>query len=88
VDERSKVLVATLLGAIVGGLWGYLYLTSNGRRLRDDLEPRIDAFVSEVRRVKQTVKKARAAADESWYTLNELSGAESLRRSTTGPVAS
>jgi hypothetical protein len=88
VDERSNVLVATLLGAVVGGLWGYLYLTSSGRRVRDDLEPRIDAFVNEVRRMKRTVEKARAAADESWHALDELSGGQSHRRETRGGMVS
>ena len=27
VDERSRVLMATCLGAVVGGVWGWLYLT-------------------------------------------------------------
>jgi hypothetical protein len=80
--------MAALLGAVGGGLWGYLYLTAGGRRIRDDLEPRIDAFVSEVRRVKRTVEKARAAADESWHVLDELSRGESHGRGATGRVAS
>jgi len=87
VDDRSKVLVATLLGAVAGGIWGYLYLTAGGRRTRDELEPRIDDFVREVRRARRTVEKARAAADESWHTLNELTGGESLRRDPRGRAA-
>ena len=86
-DDRSKVLVATLLGAVAGGIWGYLYLTAGGRRTRDELEPRIDDFVREVRRARRTVEKARAAADESWHTLNELAGAEAQRRDPGGRVA-
>jgi len=77
VDERSKVVLATLLGAVTGGIWGFLYLTAGGRRFREQLEPRIDDFVSEVRRAKRTIEKARAAADESWHTLNELTGGPS-----------
>lgn len=86
-DDRTKVLAATALGAIAGGLWGYLYLTAGGRRLRDELEPRIDDFVREVRRARRTVDKARAAADESWHTLNELTGGDALRRDDAGRVA-
>jgi hypothetical protein len=41
------------------------------------VEPRIDDFISEVRRTKRTIEKARAAADESWHTLNELTGGPS-----------
>lgn len=86
-DDRTKVLAATMLGAVAGGLWGYLYLTVSGRHLRDELEPRIDDFVHEVRRARRTVEKARAAADESWHTLNELTAGESQRRDQTGRVA-
>jgi len=87
VDDRTKVMAATVLGAVAGGLWGYLYLTASGRSLRDELEPRIDDFVREVRRARRTVEKARAAADESWHTLNELTAGDSLRRDDTGRVA-
>jgi hypothetical protein len=38
VDERSRVLTATLFGAIAGGDWGWLYLTEGGRRIRDQIE--------------------------------------------------
>lgn len=86
-DERSKVLVATVLGAVVGGLWGYLYLTDSGRRLRGQLEPRIDDFVGEVRRMRRTVEKARAAADETWQTLNELAASESRWQGSPDRVA-
>jgi hypothetical protein len=77
VDERSRVLMATLLGAVIGGVWGWLYLTENGRRVRDQIEPKLDDFVSELTRVRGTVEKARTAADESWRSLNEVTGAVS-----------
>lgn len=74
-DERSRVLLATFLGAVVGGTWGWLYLTENGRRVRDQIEPKLDDFVSELTRVRGTVDKARAAANEGWRSLNEVAGA-------------
>jgi hypothetical protein len=72
VDDRTRVLVATVAGAVAGGVFGFLYLTEAGRRFRDRVEPGIDEFVAEVRRLKRTVEKARAAADESWRTLQEV----------------
>ncbi len=56
-DERSKVLMATLLGAIAGGVYGWLYMTENGRRVRDQIEPKLDDFVNELTRVRGTVEK-------------------------------
>lgn len=75
VDERSRVLTATFLGAVVGGVWGWLYMTEGGRRVRDQIEPRLDAFMGELTRARGTVEKARTAANEGWRSLNEMTGA-------------
>lgn len=73
-DERSRVLAATFMGAVIGGVWGWLYLTENGRRIRDQIEPRLDDFLGELTRVRGTVDKARTAANEGWRSLNEMAG--------------
>ena len=73
-NDQSRVLVATLAGAAIGGLVGYLYLTANGRRLRDEIEPRLDEFSQEIRKLRSTVHKAQAVASEGWQSLNELIG--------------
>lgn len=67
--------MATFLGAVVGGVWGWLYLTESGRRVRDQIEPRIDDFMGELTRMRGTVEKARAAADEGWRSLTDMAGA-------------
>lgn len=74
-DERSRVLLATFIGAVIGGAWGWLYLTENGRRVRDQIEPKLDDFVGELTRARGTVDKARTAATEGWRSLNEVTGA-------------
>jgi hypothetical protein len=75
VDERSRVLMATFMGAVIGGVWGWLYLTEAGRRIRDQIEPKLDDFIGEITRVRGTVEKARTAANEGWRSLSELTGA-------------
>jgi hypothetical protein len=72
VDERSRVLTATVIGAVAGGVWGWLYLTEQGRRIRDQIEPKLDDFISELGRVRGTVEKARTAADEGWRSLSDM----------------
>ncbi len=72
--EQSRVLLASLAGAAIGGLAGYLYLTDGGRRLRDQLEPRLDEFTQEMRKLRSTINKAQAVASEGWRSLNELIG--------------
>ncbi len=73
-EERSRVLLATLLGAVAGGVWGWLYLTEQGRRVRSQIEPKLDDFIRELHNVRGTVEKARNAADEGWRSLNEIAG--------------
>jgi hypothetical protein len=74
VDERSRVLTATVVGAVIGGVWGWLYLTANGRRVRSQIEPKLDDFMRELASVRGTVEKARSAANEGWRSLNEMTG--------------
>ena len=74
-DERSRVLTATFMGAVIGGVWGWLYMTESGRRVRAQLEPRLDDFIGEVTRIRGTVEKARTAAIEGWRSLNVMTGA-------------
>jgi hypothetical protein len=74
VDERSRVLAAAVIGAVAGGVWGWLYMTENGRRVRDQIEPKLDDLVNEIGRIRGTVEKARTAASEGLRSLNEATG--------------
>ena len=69
VEERSRVLLATMLGAVAGGVWGWLYLTENGVRIRTQIEPKLDDFVRELSNVRGTVEKARTAANDGLRCL-------------------
>jgi hypothetical protein len=66
--------MATFLGAVIGGVWGWLYLTEQGRRVREQIEPKLDDFMGELSRVRGTVEKARSAANEGWRSLNDITG--------------
>ncbi|MBA3298356.1 MAG: YtxH domain-containing protein [Acidobacteria bacterium] len=68
--------MATVLGAIAGGVYGWLYMTENGRRVRDQIEPKLDDFVNEITKVRGTVEKARSAATEGWKSLSEVTGGQ------------
>jgi gas vesicle protein len=74
VDDRGRVLGATLLGAAIGGLAGYLYLTESGRTLRQELEPKLDNALAEIRRLRAAILKVKEAARESQQSLKEVLG--------------
>jgi hypothetical protein len=74
VEERSRVLLATVLGAAAGGIWGWLYLTEQGRRVRSQIEPKLDDFIREMHALRGTVEKARTAANEGWRSLGDITG--------------
>lgn len=78
-DERSRVLVAACVGAVVGGVCGWLYLTESGRYVREQLEPRLDDLIGEMTRVRGTVEKARTAANEGWRSLSDITGGQGGR---------
>jgi hypothetical protein len=65
-------LTATVLGAIAGGVWGWLYLTVKGRHVRSQIEPKLDDFMRELHSLRGTVEKARSAANEGWRSLNDV----------------
>jgi gas vesicle protein len=71
-SERSRVLGATLIGSAIGGAIGYLYFTDDGRRLRNELEPKLDQLAAEFRKLRRTLSKAQEVAIEGWRSVNEL----------------
>lgn len=73
-QDQSRVLFAALVGAAAGAAFGFLYLTERGCRVRNQIEPKLDDFVTEVRRMRGTVERARDAATEGWQSLNAMLG--------------
>lgn len=60
-DDRTAVLFSALAGALIGGACGFLFLTDRGRRIREDLEPRLTEVVNEFQRLRLTADQARHA---------------------------
>ena len=71
-DERSNVLLATLCGAVAGGLVGCLYLTDRGRHIRGQIEPLLVTVVDELHEARRTVERARAAVEEGRRVMDEI----------------
>ena len=71
---NSRVIAATLVGAVIGGVAGYLFFTDHGRSVRRQIEPALDDFARELISFRTTVQKAIGAASEGWEMLNEALG--------------
>jgi len=74
VNENSQLLAATVVGAIIGGVAGYLFFTDHGRQLRRRVEPILDEFATELSSFRVTLQKAAGVANEGWRLLNEAAG--------------
>ena len=78
--DNSRSIAATLVGAVVGGVAGYLFFTDHGRSIRRQIEPALDDFTRELMSFRTTVQKAGGVASAGWKLLNEAIG-------ETGPAA-
>jgi gas vesicle protein len=72
VDDRGRIALAIGLGALVGGVAGYLLLTERGRQMRDELEPRLNDVLGEVDKLRQTFESTRSAVSDGWRSFNQL----------------
>jgi gas vesicle protein len=72
VEDRARVLISACVGALIGGVAGYLFLTEDGRRVRERLEPGMDDLLREMRHLRSAAEKARLAAAEGVQTVHEL----------------
>lgn len=71
---NSRAVAATVAGAVIGGIAGYLFFTEEGRSVRRQLEPALDDLVRELNSFRHTVEKAAGVASEGWKLLNEALG--------------
>jgi gas vesicle protein len=72
--RNSQALTASIVGAVIGGVAGYLFFTDEGRRLRRQIEPALDDFARELNSFRATVSKAAGVASEGWKLLNDAVG--------------
>ncbi len=73
-NERTVVICSGLIGAAIGAVAGYLFLTESGRQLRRDLEPRLDDLARDFASLQGTVARATDAAQQGWRAINDAAG--------------
>jgi hypothetical protein len=74
VTDKSQAIAATVVGAVLGGIAGYMFFTDSGRVMRRQLEPAIDDLSREIASFRGTVNRALGVANEGWKVLNEALG--------------
>ena len=72
--DTSRTVAATVVGAVIGGMAGYLFFTDRGRAIRRSIEPALDDLARELNSFRGTVQKAAGVAGEGWRLLNEAMG--------------
>lgn len=75
-----RVWAATLGGAALGAVAGYLFFTEDGRTFRRQLEPALDDIARELNSFRHTVEKAASVAGEGWKLLNDAMGETAQQR--------
>jgi len=72
--NNSRVIAATIVGAVIGGVAGYLFFTERGRSVRRQIEPALEDFSRELMSFRSTAQKAAGLANEGWKLLNDTLG--------------
>jgi hypothetical protein len=78
-------LIAATVGAVAGGIAGYMLFTDRGRELRRRLEPAIEDFARELVQLRSTINRAMGVASEGWGVLNETLGERSHGTTYSAP---
>ena len=65
-NDDSRTIAATLAGAVIGGIVGYLFFTERGREVRRQVEPALDDIARELNSFRHTLRKAAGVAGEGW----------------------
>jgi hypothetical protein len=74
VNDRGLVAASILIGAVVGGLVGFLLFTERGRQIRAELQPHLDDLGTELRNLQDMALKIRDTATESWRQIDAFVG--------------
>jgi len=79
VRDRTAVVIGALAGAVVGGMAGWLWLTDDGRRVRAQLEPRLQELAGQAAALQASARRVQSAARDSLHAAREVASRSSGR---------
>lgn len=72
--DNSRAITATIVGAVIGGVAGYMFFTDHGRSIRRQIEPALEDITRELNSFRITFQKAAGVASDGWKLLNNALG--------------
>lgn len=72
--DRDRVLFGVVLGAVAGGVAGYLLFTERGRRMRAEFEPMVGDLARDVTHLQELMSRVRDTAGDGWRQMETLVG--------------
>ena len=72
--NNSRDMAATIVGAVIGGVAGYLFFTQRGRSARRQIETALEDFSRELLSFRNSVQKAAGVVSEGCNLLNDAFG--------------
>jgi hypothetical protein len=70
-NDRTVIVLSSIVGAAIGGAAGFLLLTERGRAIAREIEPRVDELTRDIDALQRAGARAFAAAREGWRALHE-----------------
>jgi len=74
VNDRQREIIAAAVGAVAGGIAGYVLFTERGRELRRRMEPTLEDLAHELVQLRGTVNRAIGVASQGWQVIDETLG--------------
>ena len=72
--KNSRDMAAPIVGAVIGGVAGYLFFMERGRSARRQIETALEDFSRELLSFRNSVQKAAGVVNEGWNLLNDAFG--------------
>jgi hypothetical protein len=71
-NDNVRIAMASAVGALLGGVAGYLFLTERGRETRLQIAPAMEELKQELASFGRSLEGASGIAREGWKLLQEL----------------